>query len=343
MRRPTRLAPALLGLALLPFLHAATGSPDPLLQRAQVVFKPLKPASLPPQPPALVALGRQLYYDPRLSISGAISCATCHSLASYGVDNLQTSLGHKAQPGSRNAPTVLNAVLNSSQFWDGRAKNLVEQAKGPILNAKEMGMPNQALALKRISSVPGYQSAFKQTFGGFQPVTYDHIAEAIAAFESTLVTPGRFDRFLGGDSNALTANERRGLQLFMDHGCAACHRGVAVGGASFAKFGLVKPYADRKDLGRYDETKNPADKYVFKVPSLRNVAHTYPYFHDGKVWSLPEAVQVMAETQQGKRLRGDEAAAIADFLSSLDGELPPGARELPLLPPSGPDTPRPAR
>ena len=331
----------LLGVAML--ASPAWSTSDPLQTQALRYFKSLIPANMPRQPRVLVSLGRQLYYDPRLSISGAISCSTCHSLSSYGVDNLSTSLGHKAQPGDRNAPTVLNAVLNFRQFWDGRAANLVEQAKGPILNPVEMGMPNPQLAIERIRTVPGYQAPFRSAFPRSPEPTYDHIAVAIAAFESTLLTPSRFDRFLEGDAAALSAPERKGLRLFMDQGCASCHDGVGIGGNSFKKFGLFKPYSDRRDLGRYVITKQAKDKFVFKVPSLRNVTRTYPYFHDGRVWQLSKAVQIMGETQLGKRLSNSDTTAIVAFLGSLDGDLSSSILRLPVLPPSGPHTPKPER
>lgn len=339
--RSRRILGMLLGVATV--AAPVWAASDPLLTQAQRHFKPLLPELVTPPPKPLVELGRQLYYDPRLSISGAISCATCHSLASYGVDNLATSLGHKAQPGDRNAPTVLNAVLNARQFWDGRAPDLVEQAKGPILNPLEMGMPNQKLAIERIRSIPGYQAAFLAAFPQAPEPNYQHVAEAIAAFERTMLTPSRFDRFLEGDASALDAKERQGLGVFMRQGCVTCHQGVGVGGTSFQKFGIFKPYADRKDLGRYDVTKRESDKYVFKAPSLRNVARTYPYFHDGGVWQLPQAVRIMGETQLGKTLSQEDVAAIVAFLESLTGDVPASLRELPVLPPSGPDTPKPER
>jgi cytochrome c peroxidase len=285
-----------------------------------------------------------LYHDPRLSKSGLISCNTCHNLASGGVDNLPTSIGHKWQMRPVNAPTVYNAAFHIAQFWDGRAKDLEEQAKGPILNPKEMAMPSEEEAVKRIASIPQYRELFAKAFPGEkEPITYDNIAKAIAAFERTLLTPSRFDKFLMGDTKALTAEEKKGLKLFIEKGCASCHNGVALGGTMFQKMGIVKPYISTSPAkGRYDVTKKPEDMYVFKVPSLRNVERTAPYFHDGQVWSLEEAVRIMADIQLGVQLKDDEVRAIVAFLKSLNGEIPKHALTLPVLPPSTEKTPKPS-
>lgn len=319
-----------------------------LWEKAKAVFVPL-PERIPApagitDTPEKVALGKQLFHDPRLSKSGAISCNSCHNLASGGVDNRSVSLGHGFKQGERNAPTVLNAGFHTAQFWDLRAKDLTEQAKGPVLNPIEMAMPSETEVVKRLASIPGYQEAFSKAFpeAGKQAVSYHNMAEAIAAFERTLVTPSRFDRFLQGQGDALTAEEKKGLELFINKGCSACHNGVAVGGGMAQKFGVVKPYPNLKDLGRYQQTRKEEDKYVFKVPSLRNIALTYPYFHDGSVWDLKEAVKIMAEYQLGMTLEPTEIDAIVSFLGSLSGELPADARVLPILPVSGPDTSRPA-
>ncbi|GIW48499.1 MAG: cytochrome-c peroxidase [Deltaproteobacteria bacterium] len=314
-----------------------------LLKQAQIFFKPL-PKEIPapsdnPTTPQKVQLGKKLFFDPRLSLSGVISCNTCHNISTYGVDNLETSIGHGFQRGSRNAPTVLNAGLHIAQFWDGRAKDLEEQAKGPILNPVEMAMPDEKSVVERIKSIPEYVDEFKKAFGGSQePITYDNIARAIAAFERTLVTPSRFDRFLNGDTSALTEKEKEGLKLFISKGCVSCHNGIGVGGGMYQKFGIVKPYPYQKDLGRYEITKKEEDRYVFKVPSLRNVTRTYPYFHDGKVWNIKEAVRIMGEVQLGITLSEDEVDKIVAFLDSLTGEIPKEALEIPVLPPATTDT-----
>ncbi len=330
------------------FLIATTqGRGTDLRQKARALFKPL-PQEMPAPPDnpttrAKVALGKKLYYDPRLSKSGVVSCNSCHNLATFGSDNVSTSLGHKFQTGGRNAPTVLNAGFQVAQFWDGRASSLEEQAKGPILNPLEMAMPDEEAVIKRIRSIPGYVDGFREVFKGQKdPITYDNLAKAIAAFERTLVTPAPFDRYLLGDEDALTEKQKKGLALFIEKGCAGCHNGVAVGGGSFQKFGVVNPYPHQKDLGRYKVTKKDTDKHVFKVPVLRNVTRTYPYFHDGKVWDIREAVRIMGWTQLGLKLNPEEVDNIVAFLESLTGEIPEDALRLPVLPPSSPDTPKPS-
>ncbi len=293
--------------------------------------------------PELVALGKQLFHDPRLSKSGAISCNSCHNLASGGVDNRPFSLGHGFKQGGRNSPTVLNAGLHTAQFWDLRAKDLTEQAKGPVLNPVEMAMASESDVVTRLESIDGYQKAFKAAFKGSEKaLSYQNMAEAIAAFERILVTPSRFDQFLNGKGDALSADEKIGLQTFMAKGCSTCHSGVAIGGGMAQKMGVVKPYANQKDLGRFDQSKKPEDKFVFKVPSLRNIAHTYPYFHDGAVWDLKESIKIMGEIQLGQNLSAQEVDSIATFLNALSGELSAEAKTLPELPVSGPKTSKPA-
>ena len=324
-----------------------------LQKRAKMFFKPLPRIVDNPEnrvSPEKVKLGKMLYFDPRLSKSGFISCNSCHNLASYGVDNLPTSIGHKWQIGPRNAPSVFNAAVHIAQFWDGRAKDVEEQAKGPIVNPKEMASPSEDFVVERIKSIPEYVELFKKAFPGEKDsVTYENIAKAIAAFERTLLTPSRFDKFLKGDLSALTKEEKEGLKIFMDVGCVTCHNGTGVGGHMYQKFGIVKPYfkvikykdKSKIDLGRYNITKNEADKYVFKVPSLRNVTRTYPYFHDGSVWDLGEAVRIMAEVQLGRKLKDSEVKKILAFLKSLEGEIPKDALQLPVLPPSTQKTSKP--
>jgi cytochrome c peroxidase len=300
-----------------------------------------------PIPPAEVSdadkveLGKMLFFEPRLSGSGFISCNSCHNLATGGVDCLPTSIGHKWQLGPINSPTVLNARYNFVQFWDGRAADLREQAGGPIENPAEMAS-SHGLAIEVLKSMPEYVQMFKEVYGS-DDVTIDQVTDAIAKFEETLVTPGsRFDQWLEGNDSVLSPIEEEGYALFQSKGCIACHNGVGVGGTSFQKFGAVKPYEkDTKTLGRYNVTKREADKYFFKVPILRNVALTAPYFHDGSVWDLSEAVDVMAEYQVGMTLSDDEKAKITGFLETLTGEQP--NITYPVLPASTPATPRPER
>lgn len=319
---------ALLAVSLLVPLTACAGE-DALMKQANTHFKPL-PAAVAPASMAKVELGRKLFHETKLSRAGNLSCASCHGIETFGVDRQPTSTGFKDQKGDRNSPTVLNASLHMAQFWDGRAGTLADQAKGPILNPVEMAMASEADAVKAIQAVESYKADFKAAFpDAKEPITYDNIATAIASFEETLVTPSRFDRFLAGDGKALTAEERDGLQLFVDKGCVSCHAGVAVGGQMYQKVGLVSPYENTKDLGRFNVTKNEADKYVFKVPSLRNITQTYPYFHDGKVAKLEDAVRVMGKIQLGADLKDTEVKAITAFLGALEGEITPEMKKLP--------------
>lgn len=279
-----------------------------------------------------VELGKKLFFDPRLSKSGFISCNSCHNIGTGGVDNLPTSIGHGWNIGPRNAPTVLNAALNGSQFWDGRARDVEEQAGGPILNPGEMAETKKNI-LKKLNSIPEYKEAFKKAFPKDSNIKYKNVAKAIASFERTLMTPSRFDAYLKGDDKAITVKEKKGLKLFVKKGCVGCHNGVNIGGGSFKAF----EYGD--DLGRYEITKTEGDKRVFRVASLRNVELTYPYFHDGKVWSLSEAVKIMGEKQLGVKLSSRDIRTIVAFLKTLTGTQPDIA--VPILPPSTEDTPRP--
>jgi cytochrome c peroxidase len=291
-----------------------------------------------------ITLGTMLFFDPRLSASGVISCNTCHNLGTGGDDNLPTSVGHGWQKGPRNAPTVLNAVYNKAQFWDGRAEDLKAQAKGPVQAGVEMA--NQpAAVVEALKSMPEYVERFGRAFPGeADPVTFDNMARAIEAFEATLVTPGSpFDAWIEGNDNALTADEKLGLDLFVSKGCTACHTGVNVGGQEYYPFGLIKkPGADilpPEDKGRFQVTKTASDEYVFRAAPLRNVAITAPYFHSGQVWDLEQAVAVMGTAQLGTQLKDDEAKLIATFLGSLTGEQP--TVEYPILPVETATTPKP--
>ncbi|WP_239988743.1 cytochrome-c peroxidase [Paramagnetospirillum kuznetsovii] len=287
----------------------------------------------------LVELGKKLYFDTRLSKSGFISCNSCHNLSLGGTDNLKTSIGHNWNKGPINAPTVLNSSMNLAQFWDGRAKDLKAQAGGPIANPGEMAS-NHELAVEVLQSIPGYVAEFKKTFGT-DKVTIEEVTKAIAAFEETLVTPNsRFDKWLKGDKKAINANELAGYKLFKDSGCTACHNGAAVGGNSFQKMGVVAPYAATSPAeGRVGVTKDEADRFNFKVPTLRNVELTYPYFHDGEAATLKQAVDTMGRIQLGKQFSDDENAKIVAFLKTLTGDQP--NFKLPILPPSSDATPRP--
>ena len=310
------------------------------LGTAQAADEPIQPiAAAKVKNAGLVELGKKLYFDPRLSKSGFISCNSCHNLSLGGTDNLKTSIGHNWQKGPINAPTVLNSSMNLAQFWDGRAADLKAQAGGPIANPGEMAFTH-ALAIEVLQSIPGYVAEFKTVFG-FSSITIDEVTKAIAAFEETLVTPNsRFDKWLKGDKKALNATEVAGYTLFKDSGCTACHNGPAVGGNSFQKMGVVAAYnATSPAEGRVGVTKDEADRFNFKVPTLRNVELTYPYFHDGEAATLTQAVDTMGRIQLGKTFTADENGKIVAFLKTLTGQQPDF--KMPILPPSSDSTPRP--
>ncbi len=340
-------------LVILPLAAALTfGSSisiaEDLREEANKLFEPV-PYRVPavkdnPITREKIELGKMLYFDPRLSASGIISCNTCHNVGMGGDDNLPTSVGHGWAKGPRNAPTVLNAVFNAAQFWDGRAEDLKAQAKGPVQAGVEMNN-TPAQVETTLKSMPEYVQRFQTAFPGeSDPVTFDNMAKAIEAFEATLLTPASpFDQFLEGNVNALTAEEKKGLRLFIDKGCAACHAGVNLGGQGYYPFGVVKkPGADilpREDKGRFAVTKTAGEEYVFRASPLRNIALTAPYFHSGEVWDLKQAVAIMGSSQIGLELTDGEAETIAVFLNSLTGEQP--QVEYPMLPVETADTPRP--
>lgn len=314
-------------LALSGALHAASKEPIQPITAAKVAN------------PAMVELGKKLFFDPRLSRSGFISCNSCHNLSMGGTDNIKTSIGHNWQRGPINSPTVLNASMNVAQFWDGRAKDLQEQAGGPIANPGEMAFTHE-LAIDVLASIPAYRAEFRQVFGQ-DKLTIEQVTRAIAAFEEVLVTPGsRFDQWLSGKKSALTKDELAGYQLFKSSGCIACHNGPAVGGNTFQKMGVVEPYKTAMTAeGRSAVTGKDADRFNFKVPTLRNVELTYPYFHDGEAATLTQAVDVMGRLQLGRTFTPDENAKLVAFLKTLTGKQP--HMVLPILPPSSDTTPRP--
>ena len=334
-------SPALLALIALLAIGCAPEQPvevvpeDELWAKASVIFEPL-PAAAPsdanPLTQAKVALGKRLYFDPRLSKSGKLSCDSCHDLETYGVDNLPTSPGDAGEHGDRNSPTVLNAALHVAQFWDGRAADVEEQAGMPVLNPVEMAIPGEDYLVDRLARDPDYPAAFAEAFPEHEdPVTFTNVRRALAAFERTLLTPSRFDEFLRGEGE-LSVEERAGLEIFMRLGCGACHNGATVGGHIFRKFGIAEQYweltgSELIDQGRFGVTGEEEDRCVFKVPSLRNVEKTWPYFHDGSVATLEEALQVMAKLQVGAELSASQITQLAAFLGSLTGDLPAEAVE----------------
>lgn len=282
-----------------------------------------------------------LYYDPRLSKSQSVSCNSCHPLSNYGVDGKPVSAGHKGLTGSRNSPSVYNAAGHVAQFWDGRAADVEEQAKGPVMNPVEMAMPSEQTVIAVLKSMPEYVAAFQSAFPSEKdPVTFDNMAKAIGAFERRLVTPSRWDKYLLGADGALNEEEKAGWREFMHAGCQTCHNGPYVGGRMFQRLGVENPWPDASDLGRFQVTKLPADRMVFKVPSLRNVEKTGPYFHNGKVASLEEAVRLMGEHQLGIRLRDLHVRSIVAWLKSLTGEIAVDYIRPPSLPKSSARTPK---
>ena len=329
--------PAILRLAAIPSADAAQsavshpGAPEEINPRLLRRFAPIHGAATGPES-AQVRLGRALYFEPLLSRDGRVSCNSCHPLSQYGTTATRFSTGVAGKIGRRNAPSVYNAVGHFRQFWDGRAATLMEQAFGPLSNPFEMGMTPAGI-VQVLQAIPGYRELFASAFPGEkQPVTLAHVATAIAEFERGLITPSRWDRYLDGDRQALTADEKEGVKLFANLGCMVCHTGAYIGGTMFEKLGVFVPWPNQTDHGRREVTGNPADDMVFKVPSLRNVARTAPYFHDGSTRSLDTAVRMMARHQLGVDLTEDEARSIAAWLGSLTGEIPLDYTRPPELP-----------
>jgi len=332
-----------------PKTPAKTAAPEisgvELLDAAKKYFSPMPARADNPNNPSSaekIALGRALYYDTRLSKNHDLSCNSCHMLDKFGVDNEKTSPGHKGQRGDRNSPTVFNAATHFSQFWDGRAADVEEQALGPILNPVEMAIASEDAAVAVLASIPGYEKMFADAFPGEdKPLTYANIGKAIGDFERGLMTPGPFDDFLKGDITALSPDALQGLQLFIDAGCTQCHTGPNLGGTMYQKLGSVKEYVT-EDLGRYEITKNEADKKAYKVPGLRNIVKTAPYLHDGSAETLDDVLNVMAEYQTAKgKLDDDERRHLTAFLEALTGKVDAEYTKKPELPESGPKTPAP--
>lgn len=265
-------------------------------------------------------LGKQLYMDTSLSKDGKVSCNTCHDLKRYGVDNEIFSIGADGVLDEPfNSPTTFNSVFNFVQFWDGKAKNLADQAKNPFINPKEMALKDEAEVVKRVEANAKYKASFDKIYG---EITMQNITDAIAEFEKTLITPNApFDRYLNGDENAISSQAKRGWEAFKSNGCVACHQGQNVGGTMYQKIGIFEPYPNQENLGRYEITKIESDKMVFKVPSLRNVAKTAPYYHDGSIPTLDACVQFMAYYQLGRFLDQQTVDDIVAFLESLTGEF----------------------
>jgi len=314
---------------------------DSVLLLAKNMFQPLPKEAANPEnavTPEKVLLGKTLYYDNRLSMHNTQSCNTCHNLATFGVDNKPTSPGDNGKLGTRNSQTTLNSALHFVQFWDGRMKDVEEQAGGPVMNPVEMGMPDEKIVLARLTGNEGYKKMFEAAFPGEkQPVSFANMRKSIAAFERTLITPGKFDKFLEGDLTAMNEQELKGCKTFMETGCTTCHMGPLIGGNMFQKYPLFGTHKELTgstvdDLGKMQATKNEADKYFFKVPSLRNIAETWPYLHDGSVKELDKTIQIMAKGQLNKELTPEQNGDISAFLKALTGEIPADAKQVPSMP-----------
>jgi len=310
-----------------------------LLKRAQTFFKVLPQKAEHHEnelTEAKIKLGKVLYYDNRLSKDQTQSCNSCHNIATYGVDNLATSPGDNGIPGTRNSPTVFNAALKGAQFWDGRNKDVEEQAGGPILNPDEMAIPSEQFLIDRLKKVDLYKNLFANAFPEeVDPFNYKNIRYAIAAFERTLLTPSTFDEYLSNNIDALNEQQKRGLKTFMDQGCIACHTGPLLGGNMHQKFALFGNYWDHTgskdvDYGKFEDTKVETDKFMFYVPTLRNIEKTAPYLHDGSISDLNESIKVMAKTQLNKDLSLDQVNDIAEFMTTLTGEIPAEAATPPI-------------
>src|SRR6056297_2134912 len=343
---PTLRHSAALAVSVIAIANGASASTE-LRELALDMFAPL-PSTVPALndnriTPEKIDLGKALFFDPRMSASGVFSCNSCHNLATGGDDNMPTSIGHGWQKGPRNSPTVLNSVFNDAQFWDGRAPDLAAQAKGPVQAGVEMAnTPDNVIAT--LNSMPQYVEWFQDSFPEEEdPVTFDNFAKAIEAYEATLITPAPFDAWLNGNDEAMSADQKKGLEVFMEAGCASCHAGVNLGGQGYYPFGLVeKPGAEvlpAGDKGRFTVTETVDDEYVFRAAPLRNIALTAPYFHSGAVWDLRTAVEIMAESQLGADLGEEEVDAITTFLGALTGEIPEVI--YPVLPAETGVTPRP--
>jgi cytochrome c peroxidase len=342
-RAGTAAASAPAGASAAGSKEAASSKEDEINPRLLRRFQPVAGAvPQAPTSPEKVTLGRALFFEKRLSRSQDISCNSCHGLDKFGIDGRVTSIGSGGQMGSRNAPTVFNAGTHIAQFWDGRSPNVEHQATGPIMNPKEMGMPSEQAVVAVLESIPEYVAMFAKAFpNDRKPVTLKNVGDAIGGFVRGLVTVSRWDKFIAGDTRALSAQEKHGLRVFLDAGCMACHTGPQVGGTMFQKVGAVIAWPNQKDQGRRSVTKADVDGMVFKVPTLKNIAKTSPYFHDGSAATLEDAIRQMGHHQLGIALGEDEVKAIAAWMLSMTGDVDPTYIAAPAMPPSTDRTPRP--
>jgi cytochrome c peroxidase len=337
---------SILALILFFFLQIYTptwggSETDELTERANQVFGRLPPVMASEKNTVThekVSLGKMIFYETRISVDGTVSCSRCHPFSLYAADGLRKSIGNRCMVNPRNAPTILNAAAQISEHWIGNRTNVEDQARQSVVGPLSFGMSSPEEVEKKLKEIKGYDLLFKEAFPEDKdPVTVDNLAKAVGAFERTLVTPSRFDAFLAGNKDAIAEQEKKGLRAFMEVGCATCHSGAYVGGQMYQKLGLIEPYwkytkSELIDVGRYAVTKSESDRYVFKVPVLRNVAKTPPYFHDGSVDDLETAEWIMGKAQLGKDLSKEELGDIKAFLESLTGRIPEHALKLPLLP-----------
>jgi cytochrome c peroxidase len=324
------ILPSLLVLFLVSSASAQNAEEEKLFRDAKAAFQPIKISSAASDPLSLarISLGRRLFFENRVSADGNISCAHCHIAEKHASDGLPKAIGVFGKENQRNAPTIFNAALNFKQHWRGDRESLEDQAEKSLLGPASFGNTDQPSAMAKLKAIPGYTVAFAQAFPGEEdPITSKNWGRAIAAYERTLLSPSRFDAYLAGEKNALSSIEQNGLRLFIHSGCAGCHNGPGIGGANFQKFGLYEDYWKETgsapiDKGRADVTKNNDDLYLFKTPSLRNVAKTAPYFHDGSIADLMQVVRIMSKIQLNKQLSDGQAASIVAFLNSLTGTAP---------------------
>jgi cytochrome c peroxidase len=330
-------------LSFLSFSSLVQGSngDEDLLRQARYVFSPLPRvmwSEKNPVTPEKVKLGKILFYETRISVDGTVSCSKCHPIGLYGADGLRKAIGNNCKVNPRNAPTIFNAAGQISEHWIGNRTDVEDQAKQSVIGSPSFGMPSYEAVERRLREIKGYRDLFKKAFPkDNDPITVDNFAKAVGAFERTLITPSPFDTFLKGKKGALKEQEKRGLKTFIEVGCTSCHAGTYVGGQMYQKFGLIEPYwkftkSEEIDEGRYTVTKNEMDKYVFKVPMLRNVAKTAPYFHDGSVNTLEEAELIMGKVQLGRDLTRSQIEDIVSFLRCLTGSIPEDTLRIPLLP-----------
>lgn len=315
-----KLAPAPPSTGAIPPPDANRTAINPRLLRR---FKAIAQVAPPPATnPDMISLGHLLFFEPRLSRGATISCNSCHDLGQFGVDHRTTSIGGNGQHGRRNAPTVYNAAEHLAQFWDGRARTVEEQATGPILNPMEMAATREGVE-SALRGIPGYRDRFRRAFPDeAEPITLANVGRAIGAFERQLTTKSRWDAYLAGQADALSAREIQGLRVFLEVGCMGCHTGPQVGASMYQVAGFVEPWPNQRDLGRYELTKVSSDRMMFKVPTLKNITKTAPYFHDGSVADLSTAVRTMGRHQLGIDLSDVEVASIVAFFGALEGLLP---------------------